>query len=46
MGVQLTTLGATAWLAAGALLGAGALGLVQRLRHWREARLAAEWDPY
>lgn len=47
MGMQLTTaFGATAWLAVGALLGAAAATLGRRLRDWREARLAAEWDPY
>lgn len=33
-------------LAAGTALGAGAMLLWRRLRNWREARLAGEWDPY
>jgi hypothetical protein len=47
MGIQIAaTLGATAWLGAGMLVGAGGLALARRLKAWREARIAAEWDPY
>lgn len=35
----------TAWLGAVAL-GAGGLVLRQGFLRWREARIAAEWDPY
>ena len=38
--------GPAAWLAAGAVLGVAAMALRHRLQAWREARLAAEWDPY
>jgi hypothetical protein len=34
-----------AWLAAGVLLGAGAMTLRQRLLAWRRAR-ETDWDPY
>ncbi len=47
MGFQIiTSLGDVIWLALGALLGAGAMPLRRKLQDWREARLAAEWDPY
>jgi hypothetical protein len=42
----MTAFGVAAWLMAGTLLGAGAFALGRKLRDWREARLAAEWDPY
>jgi hypothetical protein len=47
MSLQLTAaFGATAWLGAGMLVGAGGLALARRLKAWRESRIAAEWDPY
>ena len=39
-------LAGAAWLAAGMVLGAGAMLAWRRLREWREQRLAGEWDPY
>lgn len=47
MSISLTTAFADgAWLLAGTLLGVGAMALRQKFLAWREARAAAEWDPY
>ncbi len=47
MGFQMVgAFGGAMWLAAGAALGIGAMLARRKLRDWREARLAGEWDPY